>query len=106
MGYECFAMLGVKGQNAADSAYELVRVAKKIEHGEDHDEKVEDESGDIAQDSAQPFGQKTGFFLNALLDHGHHVGIGIQPRHVMSDPRPSFRHDWRMLFRNRMLHAT
>src|SRR5260370_13517105 len=99
-------MGSVKRENAAHSTDELVRVAKKIEHREDHYEEIENKLRDIAQDGAEGFGRKAGFFLNALLYHCHHVGIGIKHRNVMGEPRPAFCQHWRVLFRNRVLHAT
>ena len=98
-------MFRIKRENTADSPDNLVRVAEKIKHREDHHEQIENERRDIAQDRAEALREKTRLLLNALGQHFQHIGVGIQARHMVCDPVPAFRQHGRLLHQQGMLHA-
>src|SRR6266853_770891 len=56
--HQRLSMFGIKRENAADSPDDLVRVAEKIKHREDHHEQIENERRDIAQDRAEALRKK------------------------------------------------
>src|SRR5260370_479097 len=99
------AVLGVKRQNAAHAADNLVTIAKKVEHRENHHKKIENKLRDISQDGAEALGEKSRLFLDAPLHHLRYIGVGIQARNMLGDPRPLSRHRRRVLLRDGMLHA-
>src|SRR4029077_10888873 len=99
------AMLGIEGQNAADAADNLIGVAEEIKQGEEHDEKVEDECGDVAQDGADSLGEKTGLLLHSGLDHVEEVGVGVETRDVFRNPGPGFRNEGRLFPGEGVLHT-
>ena len=81
-------VLGVKRQNAPDTADNLIGVAKEIKHRENHDEQIENKLRDVAQNRAEALSQKSRLFLNTLFKHLQHVGIGVQARHALHTRTP------------------
>src|SRR6266403_1512761 len=91
------AMFRVEGKDAADSADNIVGVAKEIEERKNHNEKIENECGDVPKDGAEALREIASLLLYGLLKQIHEVGVGIEPRDALRNPRPGFRNRRRMI---------
>src|SRR4029077_14844174 len=96
----------IKRQNASDAMNDLVRIAKEIEQRKDHNKQIKNKSGDVLQDRAEPLGKKSRLFLNTLRNQLEHIGVGIQARDMVRDPRPAFGQKRSLLAHESVLDAS